>query len=122
MDIERDRRALPRYLWEALLEHPYREFILARASSIAFENRGGSSYQESDVNQALAELESVRSSRKSLSGFCYAFGGAILSVGLGAWITGLYFMVPPFTTLQLLPFIILSIVGFLLIVEGMYEK
>jgi hypothetical protein len=107
---------LPTHLAAQLARHPYADFIAARASQKAEE---GLSINKA-VEEALEEFHSAEA--KSWAGFLYALGGGVLSVGLGAWIAARYFADPPFDLTQQIPFIILSVIGFLLIFAGRFQE
>lgn len=94
----------------------YRPFIIARASEIAAENQ--ESLTIDHLLQAIEEFEEVRLSNASWAGFFYAAGGAVLSVGLGAFVTAKYFVTEPFSGWELLPFAFLILIGVLLIFAG----
>jgi hypothetical protein len=118
-DQNRSLQNIRSALFRQLQEHPFRDFVLARAAQKAIED-GRSAIVDGDVEDSLDEFRRSRERTTSWSGFYYAVGGAILSAGVGLWLTGYFFSV--FTLYQLLPFVFLSLLGLLLIFVGVDQE
>jgi hypothetical protein len=109
---------LPSYLARHLENHPYEDFILARALEIVKER--GLTIEDA-IGVAFEEFSHIQRNKKSKEGFYNSLGGALLSVGLGAWIAGRYFMTIPYSYIQLLPFLFIALIGLFLMFEARRE-
>lgn len=96
---------------EELLNHPKGELVLTRAIFLVERETFN---QEDAIRYALEEF--YEDFKKPWGNFILAFGAAFFGTGLCLWLTALYLTNPPLTQGQCLPFIFLTIFGFILMI------